>query len=164
VHSGLAYGAADGVGEAFAAMAGGARSAGALGARAFAAMGPHARVVPALVVHGDADRTVAPANARQVLEQAMAANRMAGGEAAALDSARPADVERLSGAGARDAVRSRWRDRDGRLLHELLLVEGLGHAWSGGAAGHAHTDPRGPSATEAICSFFAAVARAKPET
>ena len=40
---------------------------------------------------------------------------------------------------------------------ECLVVEGLGHAWSGGAPGGSFTDPRGVSATEAICDFLARV-------
>ena len=40
-------------------------------------------------------------------------------------------------------------------MHELLMIDGLGHAWSGGAEGGSYTDPRGPSATEAIWTFFA---------
>ena len=45
----------------------------------------------------------------------------------------------------------------GGVLTELVEVEGLGHAWSGGTAGGSHTDPRGPSATDAIWDFFARV-------
>jgi poly(3-hydroxybutyrate) depolymerase len=40
-------------------------------------------------------------------------------------------------------------------MHELLEVEGLGHAWSGGLPGGSFTDPRGPDATDALCRFFA---------
>jgi poly(3-hydroxybutyrate) depolymerase len=39
-------------------------------------------------------------------------------------------------------------------MHERLVVDGLGHAWSGGAPGGSYTDPRGPDATEAIWRFF----------
>jgi poly(3-hydroxybutyrate) depolymerase len=39
-------------------------------------------------------------------------------------------------------------------MHELLKVDGLGHAWSGGAPGGSYTDPRGPDATEVIWRFF----------
>ena len=39
-------------------------------------------------------------------------------------------------------------------MHELLVVEGLGHAWSGGHARGSCADPAGPVATEAICRFF----------
>jgi poly(3-hydroxybutyrate) depolymerase len=41
-----------------------------------------------------------------------------------------------------------------RTLVEQLEVDGLGHAWSGGAPGGSYTDPRGPSAAEAIWAFF----------
>jgi poly(3-hydroxybutyrate) depolymerase len=40
-------------------------------------------------------------------------------------------------------------------MHERLEVDGLGHAWSGGAPGGSYTDPWGPDATEAIWTFFA---------
>ena len=40
-------------------------------------------------------------------------------------------------------------------MHEAIAVEGLGHAWSGGTSGGSFTDPRGPSASEAIWRFFA---------
>jgi poly(3-hydroxybutyrate) depolymerase len=40
-------------------------------------------------------------------------------------------------------------------MHELLEIDGLGHAWSGGAPGGSHSDPRGPNASEAIWRFFA---------
>ena len=43
------------------------------------------------------------------------------------------------------------------LMHERLIVDGMGHAWSGGAPGSSYTDPRGPDATEAIWRFFAQV-------
>jgi hypothetical protein len=52
-------------------------------------------------------------------------------------------------------TQSRWTDRRGALMHELLEVEGLGHACSGGLPGSSFTDPRGPDATDAICRFFA---------
>jgi poly(3-hydroxybutyrate) depolymerase len=46
---------------------------------------------------------------------------------------------------------------DGRPVQELIEVDGLGHAWSGGAPGGSYTDPRGPSAAAAIPDFFARV-------
>jgi poly(3-hydroxybutyrate) depolymerase len=42
------------------------------------------------------------------------------------------------------------------------MIDGLGRAWSGGAAGGSHTDPRGPSATEAIWAFFATTSADAP--
>ena len=138
VHSGLAYRAASDVSAAFSVMAhGGAGARGASGGG-----------VPAIVIHGTADRTVAPVNARQVLTQLM-------GDAG--DADRPASTTSEQAAGGRTVTRSRWTGADGAPGHELLMVEGLGHAWSGGAAGASHTDPRGPDATAEIWRFFAGI-------
>lgn len=37
---------------------------------------------------------------------------------------------------------------------ELITVDGLGHAWSGGSKGIAYSDPKGPRATTAMWSFL----------
>jgi poly(hydroxyalkanoate) depolymerase family esterase len=155
IHSGLAYGAASDLGSAYAAMANGSPNAAAQGRAAYAAMGRHARAVPTIVVHGSADRTVAAVNARHVLEQAIAANRLAAPECRDLDPEHPATVSHARTDAGLAYSRARWSDRRGALVHELLLVEGLGHAWSGGLPGGSHTDPRGPDAIDAIARFFA---------
>jgi poly(hydroxyalkanoate) depolymerase family esterase len=160
VHSGLAYGSANGVGAAFSAMARGSRHSTDRGRAAHAAMGTFARPVPSIVVHGGADRTVAPINGKQVLEQSMAANGLAAPELCEFDLAGPTATSRGRVDGGHSYKHSRWMDRRGSLTHELLEVEGLGHAWSGGAPGGSYTDPRGPDATEAIWRFFAEVTSA----
>ena len=86
VHSGLAYRSAATVGAAFTAMARGSEDAIGQGRAAHAAMGNHARAVPSIVVHGSADTRVAPVNADRVLQQSMAANRLAAPEADDLES------------------------------------------------------------------------------
>ena len=159
VHSGLAYGAATSVGSAFSAMARGGGDPAARGRAAHSAMGELARPVPSIVVHGRDDSTVAPINGDQVLEQSMAANRLAAPERCDFEITRPTDVSRGRVEGGHRYERSRWTDRRGALTHELLKVDGLGHAWSGGAPGGSYTDPRGPDATEAIWSFFTQIAR-----
>jgi poly(hydroxyalkanoate) depolymerase family esterase len=146
VHSGLAYGAATDVRSAFAAMARGAD--GRIGERP-------ARPTPSIVIHGTADQTVAPVNADRVLRQAMAANRLAAPEICDFDIRLPTTTSRGRIEGGHAYTRSRWADRHGALMHELLEIDGLGHAWSGGAAGGSYTDPRGPNASEAIWRFFA---------
>jgi poly(hydroxyalkanoate) depolymerase family esterase len=146
VHSGLAYGSATDLRAAFAAMARGAE--GRVGDRP-------ARPTPSVVIHGTADRTVAPANADHVLRQAMTANRLAAPEICDFDIRRPTISSRGQIEGGHAYTSSRWTDRRGALVHELLEIDGLGHAWSGGAAGGSHTDPRGPNASEAIWRFFA---------
>lgn len=146
VHSGLAYRSATSLGAAFAAMSRGA------GGDVYA---DHARPIPSIVIHGTADKTVAPINAHHVLAQSMAANALAAPEACdGLDIARPATTARGQFPGGHPYGRRRWTDARGRLMHELVEVEGLGHAWSGGAPGQPHSDPRGPSAADAIWRFF----------
>jgi poly(hydroxyalkanoate) depolymerase family esterase len=155
VHSGLAYGCASDLRAAFRAMASGGHDPDAQGRAAHAAMGVFARPVPTIVIHGSTDRVVAPVNALQLLQQSMTANRIAAPERCDLDIARPATTwqERVNGGHA--YTRSQWTDRRGALMHELLMVDGLGHAWSGGVPGGSHTDPLGPDATDAIWCFFA---------
>ena len=149
VHSGLAYRSATSLSAAFAAMG---RGADRLDGRA---MRHHARAIPSIVIHGTADRTVAPVNGRQVHAQSMAENRSsAPATCGDLDITRPATTARGQLDGGHRYTRARWTDSNGNLMHELLEVHGLGHAWSGGAPGHPHSDPRGPNAAEAIWRFF----------
>jgi poly(hydroxyalkanoate) depolymerase family esterase len=156
IHSGLAYGSARTLPAATQAMRGAGPDPEALGEAAFVAMGAAARPVPAIVIHGSADGTVAPVNAEHAVRQWMATNRRAG-EGYDPRFERPDAYVRDDGAGGRPFTRRTWHDDRGRLVQELVEVEGMGHAWSGGAAGGSYTDPRGPSASDAIYDFFAAV-------
>src|SRR3954452_11730957 len=152
VHSGLAYRPATRVGAAFAPMRRGAD--GHDGVVQAATADPHG-AMPSIVIHGSADQTVVPINAQQVLTQSMAANRLAAPQTCGdLDIARPATTARAQLDRGHPYTRARWTDSRGKLVHELLAVDGLGHAWSGGAPGEPHSDPRGPDAAEAIWRFF----------
>ena len=155
VHSGLAYRSAAGMGPAFAAMSRGSQAPDADGRAVRSAMGRHARPLPLAVVHGDADTTVAPVNGRQLLEQFMAANRAAAPDAGSLDLEHPASAATEQAPGGHGYSRRRWTGRDGALLHELVTVQGMGHAWSGGTPGGSFTDPRGPGASALAWRFFA---------
>ena len=159
VHSGLPYRAADNLGTAYAAMGGAINTPGADGEAIHAAMGQHVRPVPGLVIHGMADRTVAPQNSRHILGQLMHANHLAA-PSCAHDPARPTASQRGRVAGGLSYTHNRWTDADGTLMHASIDIDGLGHAWSGGVAGGSYTDPRGPSASESIWAFFAEAARA----
>jgi poly(hydroxyalkanoate) depolymerase family esterase len=152
IHSGLAYGCARSLPAATSAMTRGAPDPDAQGRAALAAMGAHARPVPALVVHGSADAIVCPVNGEHAARQWLVTNALAAG----VDAGRPAATVREPAApGGRAATRRTWADPDGRVLVEHLEVDGLGHAWSGGAPGGSYTDARGPSAAEEIWAFFA---------
>jgi poly(3-hydroxybutyrate) depolymerase len=117
------------------------------------------RPIPSIVIHGKADRTVAPVNAIRALHQSMTANHLAAPHRCNHDPARPTNSWRARTAAGYTYTHSRWTDERGNLMHELLEVDELGHAWSGGAVGGSYSDPRGPSATEAICTFFSLTTR-----
>ncbi len=126
VHSGLPVGAARDVASAFAVMRSGA--SGGEGLR-----------VPAIVFHGSADRTVAPANGAAVAVDGP-------------DAGRPR--RRTARIGGRDVIVTRTAGADGRPRRELWEVVGLGHAWSGGSAAGSYADPAGPDATAEMLRFF----------
>ncbi|PZQ51335.1 MAG: esterase [Rhodovulum sulfidophilum] len=128
VHSGVATGTASDVASAFAAMRGEVAPArGAAGGRR-------------IVFHGVEDRTVHPANAGHLLpEDVQGARRRVGRTP-----------------GGRIYQRRTLTGADGRPGSELWLVEGAGHAWSGGHAGGSYTDPAGPDASAAMVRFFLA--------
>ena len=123
LHSGLAPEAARDVPSAFAAMRDGPGTVRA------------GAPVPALVIHGEADATVHPANA-QALVRSLGADPAGGVVERATEGGR--DVERR-----RTGTVEWWR------------VAGLGHAWSGGSTTGRFADPAGPDASDAIARFMA---------
>lgn len=136
IHSGLGYRVAADVPSAFAAM----RTGGAP-----ASTGR----VPLFVVHGSADSTVAPVNGDRILAAADA-DLLVGDRT----------VDQVPGAGGVRAFRRTRllrRDADRSVAAEHWLVDGLGHAWSGGSTAGSYTDPQGPDASTAMLSFFLAL-------
>ncbi len=130
IHSGLAAGAAHDLNSALAAMKQGAAGHGGI-------------TLPMIVFHGDADRTVSPANATEVLAQAMQPGLRRLQEEAQV-------------AGGRAYTRTQYRDTSGAVRLEDWSVHGAGHAWSGGTSAGSYTDPTGPDASAAILGFFLA--------
>ncbi|WP_299130321.1 PHB depolymerase family esterase [uncultured Amaricoccus sp.] len=127
IHSGVPTGTANDVLSAFAAMR------GELAPRPGAAA-TRARTI---VFHGDADRTVHPANATRLV----AVPPGSAGEAG-------------RSAGGRSYIRSVIPAADGAAGGEVWLVEAAGHAWSGGQAAGSFTDPAGPDASAEMVRFF----------
>lgn len=126
VHSGLAYGAADNVVTAFAAM------------RSAPPVASAARPVPIIVFHGDADPTVDSSNATAVFDQFC-----------------PRGLPRAILQGSAGRGFTRVSVGDDRCVGELWTVHGAGHAWSGGVPGGSYTDPGGPNASAELVRFFA---------
>jgi poly(3-hydroxybutyrate) depolymerase len=104
-------------------------------------------VVPTLVIQGDTDTTVNPVNADRIIEQLKKrAESLDRGEAVVA-----AQPQRMV-AGSRSYLRQDFLQR-GRIVLRKILVEGLGHAWSGGDSLHAFNDSQGPDASRLILDF-----------
>jgi poly(hydroxyalkanoate) depolymerase family esterase len=154
IHSAPQYRAARNAVTALLAMKNGGPDPERQGRLAYAAMGPRARVVPVIVVQGEADRVVWAVNGECVVRQWLTTSRLASGQVTGLDFARPdASHDDRAPGGLSYSVRS-WNDGEGRPVVQDWTVSGLGHAWSGGARAGSYTDPRGPDATAAMCKFF----------
>jgi poly(hydroxyalkanoate) depolymerase family esterase len=142
VHSGLACGAARDMPSAFAAMGGG----GTIRPRR------EGRMVPTIVFHGDADRTVNPCNSDHVIAQA---RQDAALTKTAMHGETPAGMA---------YTRTIQLDARGGEVLEQWVLHGAGHAWSGGSARGSYTDARGPDASREMIRFFLAHASAEAAT
>jgi poly(3-hydroxybutyrate) depolymerase len=96
-----------------------------------------------IVFHGTADRTVHPGNAQAIVEAARRELPRA-----------TADTAHGGTEGGRAWRRTRVAEADGIPRVELWLVDGGGHAWSGGHPSGSFTDPSGPSASAEMLRFF----------
>ncbi len=115
------------------------------------AAGPEAMAAdwpPLLVIHGAADTVVSPQNGQAAVQLWAQA---AGAQPSA---ARP--LRR----GQRYPMSVTDFKRRGRTVATLVLVEGLAHAWSGGAARQPFSDAKGPDASRMAWAFAARQFRA----
>jgi poly(hydroxyalkanoate) depolymerase family esterase len=132
IHSGLPYRSASDVVSALAAMRG--------------QVSPSTRQsgnrpsVPAIVFHGSADHIVHPSNGAKII-------------AAHAGSREIRDGKRPEGNG-RSFRRMITRDDNGLVRAEYWIIEGGGHAWSGGSTDGSFSDPLGPDASREMVRFF----------
>jgi poly(hydroxyalkanoate) depolymerase family esterase len=153
VHSGLAPGAAHDMPTAFAAMHQGGPATPRRDVPAVADTGQPARIVPAIVFHGDHDKTVHPRNADHLLEHYCTAKTT--GSRGEIGASKPhATVRQGQVPGGHAYTRATYRDAGERVVLERWTVHGLGHAWSGGNSSGSYTDPKGPDATAEMIRFF----------
>jgi poly(hydroxyalkanoate) depolymerase family esterase len=134
VHSGLPYGAARDVSSAFSAMGGKPMPS---------AMQQQAAPPRTIVFHGSSDSTVHPLNGDMVARNA---------EPAGLS----AQLQRTeSGTFAGRSFEKRITlGANGQSSVEHWIIDGLGHAWSGGNSAGSYADPDGPDASTAMVRFF----------
>ncbi len=124
VHSGLPTGSASNVASAFAAM----RGAGAVSHKTDGRSGD----VPTIDFYGTADATVYPSNAERIMMDATP-------DAASISP---------------QTVAAQLGRRGYTPAAELWLIDGAGHAWSGGRPGGAYVDPTAPNASAKMLRFF----------
>lgn len=129
VHSGVASGVAKNVRSALSAM------------RSAPPSTPVEKPVPVIVFHGDQDKTVNVANAREVARQFC-----------------PEPLYSISAEGhtGRPFTREILTGPDGTVT-EIWTVHGAGHVWSGGVAGGSFADPAGPDASAEMVRFLLGV-------
>ena len=135
VHSGLPQGAAVDVASAFAVM-----HTGRLRARPAPPTGRSAP--PTIVFHGDADKTVHPANGQHVVDHTLA-------------GARAERTIQRGEAGGRPYTQTVYTLADGRAHVEHWEVHGGGHGWSGGDPAGTYAEAQGPDASAEFARFFA---------
>lgn len=130
----------------------------ALARSALTAMGSRARVVPVIVIHGDADQAIPYGCGQQALAQWLLVDNLL-----LAREQRPGVPD--SGGTVRNAAVSGGRAysvlsyaaASGCPVAQFWTVHGMGHFWSGGSTDPASarfSDPRGPSATAASWAFF----------
>lgn len=134
-HSGLPFAIAKDVPSAFAAMGGNGASE--------AVARQDAKPTPTIVFHGSADQTVHPRNGDRIAADTLAA----GPDQTVIDN-------QTGKTGTRQFRRDITATSEGRVLAEHWVIEGLGHAWSGGKPGGSYTDPNGPDASTEMVRFF----------
>lgn len=155
VASGGMYKAADNPLDALFVGASGSRhSPQARGREAWECSGSARRPVPLLVIHGSDDAVAAPVNGEQAVAQFIQTNDL-GDDAADNDSVRNVPTAMTPGVvpgGLRYTVRDYFYN--GEHLMQYYVVEGMGHAWSGGNPAAAFSEPRGPDATTIVWRFL----------
>ena len=146
IHSGLPVGVAHDVASALMLMKTGQS---ALEPRAVTAA-INQRMVPVIVMHGDADKTVNPANAARLVQNAVETCLLINPNAPLKTETQQIDATD----GHRAYRRTRYTTGNAVSVIEQWELHGAGHAWSGGNAAGSFADDSGPDATQAMLQFF----------
>lgn len=151
VVAGAPYASATSFTETYAVSQSGSPDPAKLGDLAKAAMGSYARAVPTMVFHGTADGLLNVKNGRDVADQWVRTNGLVLGDGTL---AAPTTKAGTANGYGTTTTTHRQASNNGTVV-ELVIVEGLGHAWPGGLAGGSYSDERGPDASRALWAFFA---------
>jgi poly(hydroxyalkanoate) depolymerase family esterase len=130
---------------------------------AYEEMGPRARVVPRIVLGGDADQAITPACADKALEQGLRTNNLViSGAQEGPIALTPASAREVPKAGGFSSTVSTYLDPNRCMIGERWLIHGMEHFWPGGStdpALHNFTDPRGPDGGAVIWQFLSRYTR-----
>ena len=154
VHSGVACGAASSVLAALSVLKSGADTdVVRLATEARTQAKPGTLPVPLLAIQGGRDDTVATVNAAQLIRQYLALNGHPAATVGAGDRLPPPDrTDVATTSQGRTVTTSEWRAGD-RPLARHVMVDELGHAWSGGDDAYPYNDPHAPDATTLLGAF-----------
>jgi len=138
IHSGLPYGSATDVVSAFAAMRGASRPAAPDQKKTW--LDSACGQVRTIVFHGASDQTVHPSNAELIFAAVRGAL-----------THRLNETKHDGSTGGRAYIRTVIADANDVSHAEHWVIDGLGHAWSGGSPHGSQTDPHGPPTRPVKC-------------
>ncbi len=121
-------------------------------------MGSYARVVPRMVLGGDADIAFPWSCTQKALDSGLRTNNLvlSGSQTGPIPLS-PTEIKESQKPGGRNYTVSRYRDPEGCLVGESWRIHGMAHHWSGGTddpSVSGYTDRSGPSAARATWKFF----------
>jgi hypothetical protein len=125
------------------------------GRQAYSEMASRARPMPFIAFEGDADTTVPPVNADQLVQQWLTTDDLA--DDGALNGSvpsTPAKTTQGQAAGGRSYTVRTYVDNHSAELAQYWVVHGMNHAWSGGDPSQSYADASGPDETAAMYAFF----------
>ena len=114
-------------------------------------MGTHVRAVPAFVVHGKADVVLSKRNGDETVMQWTALFDQVRRRSGLLPLVKGTDV--TATVNQYTTHRTGWTDEQGRTMISALVVDELGHAWSGGSTTGTFADAKGPDVSRLIVQF-----------
>lgn len=162
---GIMAGGAYADGTCFGGLPGGPVEASAQAARD--EMGSRARVIPRIVMGGDADQGITPDCADKALLQGLRTNNLVLGDSqTAPISLEPASVEEVPKDGGYSSTVSTYRDPDGCVIGQRWLIHGMNHFWSGGTSDTTYknfNDPKGPNGADVMWDFLSRYTKASTE-
>jgi poly(hydroxyalkanoate) depolymerase family esterase len=110
--------------------------------------------VPTMVWHGTDDGTVTPCNGDEAVEQATETNDLLDDDSDNGSIDYTADETNSGSGSSLSYTEYIYEDADGNPIVDYYVVDGMGHAWSGGSDTGSYTAPGGPDASAIIWDYF----------